>query len=112
MNKKNTIILFYIGVAMICAAILSVVNFVIVPRIRAKAAESPEFVNVGQDEPKQWFPIGRDLSASNQAGANVKLSDLRGKVWVVAEFFAVCPHCAVRNGAELRAIYDEFKGDP
>ncbi|MBC7980290.1 MAG: SCO family protein [Armatimonadetes bacterium] len=42
----------------------------------------------------------------------MKLSDLRGKVWVVAEFFAVCPHCAVRNGAELRAIYDEFKGDP
>ncbi|MEO8616515.1 MAG: SCO family protein, partial [Luteolibacter sp.] len=45
----------------------------------------------------------------NQA---VKLSDLRGKVWIVAEFFAICPHCAVRNGEELRKIYDEFKSNP
>jgi protein SCO1/2 len=42
----------------------------------------------------------------------VKLSDLRGKVWVVAEFFAVCPHCAVRNGKELREIYEAFGDHP
>ena len=56
--------------------------------------------------------IGRDFTAVNQAGETVRLSQLKGKVWLVAEFFAVCPHCAMRNGAELRAIYDEFKNHP
>jgi protein SCO1 len=112
MTKRTTIILFYCGVALVCAAILSVVNFFIVPNIRAQAQETDVFQNTGHKEEKQWFPIEKDLAATNQAGENVKLSDLRGKVWVVAEFFAVCPHCAVRNGAELRGIYDEFKDDP
>ena len=112
MSKKTTIILFYCGVALVCAAILSLVNFIIVPSIRANAQEGAAFQNTGHVEEKKWFPIEKDLAATNQAGEQVKLSDLRGKVWVVAEFFAVCPHCAVRNGAELRGIYDEFKDDP
>ena len=112
MTKKNTIILFYCGVALVCVAILSVVNFIIVPNIRANSRQTEEFKDTGHQEAKQWFPIDRDLAAVNQAGEQVKLSDLRGKVWVVAEFFAVCPHCAVRNGAELRGIYDEFKANP
>lgn len=112
MSKRTTIILFYCGVALVCAAILSVVNFIIAPNIRAKGQETEAFQKVGHTQEKQWFPIAKDLAATNQAGEQVKLSDLRGKVWVVAEFFAVCPHCAVRNGAELRGIYDEFKDDP
>jgi protein SCO1/2 len=112
MSKRTTIILFYCGVALVCAAILGVVNYIIVPNIRANDQEEFEFQKVGRQEQTQWFPIEKDLSATNQAGERVKLSDLRGKVWVVAEFFAVCPHCAVRNGAELRGIYDEFKDNP
>ena len=69
-------------------------------------------MNVGKQVEQEWYPIEKDLVATNQAGEKVKLSDLRGKVWVVAEFFAVCPHCAVRNGTELRAIYDKFKDHP
>ena len=60
----------------------------------------------------RWFDIEKDLTAINQDGQHVKLSDLKGKVWIVAEFFAVCPHCAVRNGEELRKIYDEFNNHP
>ena len=112
MTKKTTLILFYSGVALICAGILYVVNSIIVPSIKAKSDEAGAFINVGQTTEKTWFPIQKDLTATTQTGASVKLSDLRGKVWVVAEFFAVCPHCAVRNGTELRTIYDEFKGDP
>lgn len=112
MTKKTTIILFYCGVALVCAAILSLVNFIIVPNIRANSGEAQPFRAVGQQKEQTWYSIARDLAAKNQAGEQVKLSDLRGKVWVVAEFFAVCPHCAVRNGAELRGIYDEFKDDP
>jgi hypothetical protein len=57
--------------------------------------------------PTDWFAIATDLTAINQDGkTQVKLSDLKGKVWIAAEFFAVCPHCAVRNGEELKKIHD------
>lgn len=112
MNKKTTLILFYSGVAVVCAAILALVNLVILPGLKSKGAETNDFTNVGQQRDEKWFSIGKDLVATNQAGDKVKLSDLRGKVWVVAEFFAVCPHCAVRNGKELREIYDAFGDHP
>ncbi len=112
MNKKTTIILFYCGVALVCAAILALVNFVLVPGMRAKGDETNAFIDIKVETKEEWYPIEKDLVATNQAGEQVKLSDLRGKVWIVAQFFAICPHCAVRNGAELRAIYDEFKDHP
>jgi protein SCO1 len=109
MSKTTTLILFYSGVALVCAAILALVNLVILPSLNRKGAETNGFANVGQQRQEQWFPIEKDLVATNQLGETIKLSDLRGKVWVVAEFFAVCPHCAVRNGKELRELYDRFK---
>lgn len=112
MTKKTTIVLFYCGVALVCAAILAIVNLLIVPRMKAKGQEAALFTNIGQTEEDAWFPIAKDLVGTIQTGEKVKLSDLRGKVWVVAEFFAICPHCAARNGAELRKIYDEFKDHP
>ena len=112
MTKTTTLTLFYAGVALVCAAILALVNFLILPGLNTKGAETIDFANVGRQRQEAWFPIGKDLVATNQAGETVKLSDLRGKVWVVAEFFAVCPHCAVRNGKELREIYDAFKDRP
>jgi protein SCO1/2 len=112
MTKTKTLIILYTCVALICAGILSVVNFIILPRIEAKKPKPADFMNVVQEKPEKWHSIEKDLVATNQAGEKVKLSDLRGKVWVVAEFFAVCPHCAVRNGTELRAIYDKFKDHP
>ena len=112
MTKTTTLTLFYAGVALVCAAILALVNFLILPGLKIKGAETIDFANVGRQRQEAWFPIGKDLVATNQAGETVKLSDLRGKVWVVAEFFAVCPHCAVRNGKELREIYDAFKDRP
>jgi cytochrome oxidase Cu insertion factor (SCO1/SenC/PrrC family) len=112
MTKTTTLTLFYAGVALVCAAILALVNFLILPGLKTKGAETIDFANVGRQRQEAWFPIGKDLVATNQAEETVKLSDLRGKVWVVAEFFAVCPHCAVRNGKELREIYDAFKDHP
>ncbi len=112
MSKTKTLILFYTGVALVCAAILALVNLVILPSLKMKGRETDVFLDVGQQQAEEWFAIEKDLVATNQAGETVKLSDLRGKVWVVAQFFAVCPHCAVRNGKELRDLYDEFGDHP
>lgn len=109
MKKKSTLVFFYLGVAVLAAAILSIAFFV---RSRLPRPELPPMIETGGDSMQQWFPIERDFAAINQDGEAVKLSDLRGKVWVIAQFFAVCPHCAERNGAELRELYDIFKDHP
>jgi protein SCO1 len=109
MKRKPTIVLFYIGIA-----IFSVVILFLAARLRDKLSSEDLAViaNPGRLTTLDWFPIEKDLAAVNQDNEQVRLSDLRGKVWVAAEFFAVCPHCAVRNGEELRKIYDEFRDHP
>lgn len=56
--------------------------------------------------------IGSDLEAINQAGEEVRLSDLRGKVWAVTGFFAICPNCSRRNSTDLRTLAKRFAGEP
>ena len=109
MNTKSKLVILYGTVALISAAILGTAMWV---RSRMPRPEPAVAVATGKQTEKEWFPIERDLTAVNQAGETVKLSQLKGKVWLVAEFFAVCPHCAMRNGAELRVIYDAFKANP
>ena len=110
MKRNTTIALFYCGVAVICIGIVSIAVWL--SHGLNAPYQAPVIVNAGKATAPTWFPIAKDLTATNQTGTNVKLSDLKGKVWIVAEFFAVCPRCAVRNGEELRKIYDEFKGNP
>jgi len=109
MNTKSKLVILYGTVALISAAILGTAMWV---RSRMPRPEPAVAVATGKQTEKEWFPIERDLTAVNQAGETVKLSQLKGKVWLVAEFFAICPHCAMRNGAELRVIYDAFKANP
>lgn len=109
MNRKTTLLVFYSGVALLCAAILGIAFSL---RSRLPVPELPMAVDTGSNQSSEWFEISEDLEGFNQSGDRVKLSDLRGKVWLVAEFFAVCPHCAVRNGQEMRAIYDQFRNHP
>ena len=109
MKRNTTIALFYTGVAAISVGIVSLAMWL---RPGLSTPYQVPVIDAGKETAPQWFEIARDLPAVNQDNQPVKLSDLRGKVWVVAEFFAVCPNCAIRNGAELRGIYDEFKGNP
>lgn len=105
MNRTAKIVSIYVVTAIASAAILYVAFWV---RSGLIEREKPYIVNSGAEVPEVLFAIDRDLEATNQTGQQVKLSDLKGKVWVVAEFFAVCPHCAMRNGQELREILNEF----
>jgi protein SCO1 len=109
MKKTTTITLFYVAVAVISVAIFALAFYL---RAGLTKPELPIVAATGRNEAKQWFPIQQDLEGVNQQGERVKLSDLKGKVWLVAQFFAVCPHCAVRNGAELHALREEFANHP
>ncbi len=110
MTDRGKIIAIYSGVAVFSAVFLSVVI-----HFSNQVPPQPEIgivVDAGAERAGTFFTIARDLEGVNQAGEAVKLSGLKGKVWIVAEFFAVCPHCAVRNGQELKGIYEEFKDHP
>jgi protein SCO1 len=109
MKKNTTIALFYTGVALLSLAIVGTAFYL---RSRIPEPDIAAIVNSGKETTAHWFEIEKDLTAVNQLGETVRLSDLKGKVWIAAEFFAVCPHCAVRNGEELRKLYDEFKDHP
>jgi protein SCO1/2 len=108
MNRTTKIAGIYALTAVACVAILWTAFWV---RDGLIEREKPFVVNAGAEPVDTLFAIERDFEATNQAGEPVKLSQLKGKVFVVAEFFAVCPHCAVRNGQELRGLLDEFGGD-
>ncbi len=109
MKRNTTIVLFYTGVAVISASIIGTAFYL---RSQMPKPDMAAIVDTGRTTAPEWFEIKKDLAAVNQDGKDIKLSDLRGKVWIAAEFFAVCPHCAVRNGEELRKIYDEFRSHP
>ncbi len=109
MKRNTTIALFYTGVALISASIIGTAFYL---RSQMPKPDMAAIVDAGRTTSPEWFEIKKDLAAVNQDGKDIKLSDLRGKVWIAAEFFAVCPHCAVRNGEELRKIYDEFRNHP
>lgn len=109
MNDRRKIVILYSFVAVVSVAFLALAIHL---GRQVPEQEEPDFSGVGAPKAQTFFPIKADFSGVNQAAAPVKLSDLKGKVWIVAEFFAVCPHCAVRNGQELKSIYDEFKDHP
>lgn len=109
MNDRGKIGMIYGSVAVISAAILAATFYL---GRQVPEQEVPVYSDVGIDKPETFFKLEKDLTGVNQAGEQVKLSDLKGKVWIVAEFFAVCPHCAVRNGQEIREIYEKFKDHP
>jgi protein SCO1/2 len=68
--------------------------------------------DTGKEVTDELFLIEEDIDLTNQDGEAVKLSDIKGEVTLIAQFFAVCPHCAVRNGKELVEIYRQFKDYP
>ena len=109
MNDRGKIALIYGTVAVLSVGFLSLAVYL---GKQVPEQPAPDFSDVGVEKEEKLFQIQKDFSGVNQAGEEVKLSDLQGKVWVVSEFFAVCPHCAVRNGVELKSIYEQFKDHP
>ena len=114
MSKKVTLTIFYGAIALICVLIVMLSRYLHHKNESSgkMPAPSTQVINSGKEKPAEWFAIEEDLVATNQEGKEVRLSDLKGKVWLAANFFAVCPMCAQRNGAELHKIYETFGSDP
>jgi len=115
MSEKKKIILIYVGVAVISAAVIATSFWVRTERIQnygSSASPSDLIEDVGKEEPAVLRVLEGDFEATNQDGVQVKISDLDGKVWVVNQFFANCPICVKQNSGDMIKLYQEFGSHP
>ena len=100
MTYKRKIALIYISVAFISALILATTLYIRSSQLK------PELVT---PEAIPLLTLEKDLTLTNQDGTEIHISDLQGKVWAFAQFYATCPMCAKRNGQGLKNLYHAFK---
>lgn len=111
MTEKKQIQMIYGGVAVISVVILGMSFFLHSLRKTKEDLRGPA-ENAGKEEAGDYKVLEADLELVKQDGEVVKISDLQDKVWVAAQFFAVCPMCAERNGKRLLSVYEQFKDHP
>lgn len=105
MSDKAKIVMVYASVVLVAVVVIGSSMWI-------RKSREAAFQSVGAERPEVLMTLEEDLVATNQDGREVRLSELRDKVWVALEFFASCPQCAKRNYTDLLKIYAEFKGDP
>ena len=108
MNDKSKIFLIYSVVALSCVLILVTTFYIRSQRVLPE--QKPYYSEDSQFE--SLLTLEKDLVLKNQDGEEVKLSELKGKVWAFAQFYATCPMCAKRNSQGLKALYEKFKDMP
>ncbi len=114
MTDKKKITFIYGGVALICALILGMSIFLVglkEVKKEAKNKDEPPATGVGKEDPGDLVVLETDFELQRQDGAIVKISDLKNKVWLAAQFYATCPMCAERNQSSLVEIYNDFKDE-
>jgi cytochrome oxidase Cu insertion factor (SCO1/SenC/PrrC family) len=110
MSDKTKIITIYGLVVLISAVVIGSAMWI---RSARKAAFGKAIaVDVGRESPAVLMTLKKDLTATNQEGREVSLSELRGKVWIAMQFFANCPQCAKRNYEDVTKLYAAFRDDP
>lgn len=109
MKDKQKITCIYLGVAVISVLIL-VTTYLIRPNQGDLEQETPYYAQ--QDDLQALFTLEKDLVLKRQDGKEVKISELKGKVWAFAQFYASCPMCAKRNSQGLKDLYEKYKGNP
>ena len=114
MSNKTKIILMYVGTVVLAVVLVGTFTWLRLAQEAKERVAMAERIatNVGREEKKEMVRLEKDLVATNQAGEEVRLSDLKDKVWIAAEFFAECPNCAARNGDHLVKLYQAYKDNP
>ena len=103
MSDKAKIALIYITVAVVSALILATAFY-----LRGQQVK-PALV-IPDTQP--GLVLEQDITLVKQDGKEVQLSELKGKVWAFAQFYATCPMCAKRNAQGLKQVYETFKNNP
>lgn len=111
MSDKGKIVAIYTMVALVSVGVIGTALWIRAARKEA-FSHKPIAVDVGREEPAVLMTLGKDLAATNQEGKQVRLSELKGKVWIGMQFFASCPQCAKRNYNDLIKLYAEFRDEP
>ncbi|MDQ8190872.1 SCO family protein [Roseibacillus persicicus] len=114
MTDKTKIILMYAGTAVLAVALIGTFTWLrVAQENREKSAiEKRLAIDVGRAEKVEMARLEKDLTATNQAGEEVSISQLKDKVWVATQFFAECPNCAARNGDHLVDLYKRYQDNP
>lgn len=110
MTDKKKITLIYVGVGVISILILGM-SFFLMGLKKVKKEQDPPATGVGKEIIEEMAVLEADIELERQDGAKVKLSDLKNRVWLAAQFYATCPECAKRNQSSLLQIYNEFKDE-
>ena len=111
MTDKKKIQLIYVGVFVICATILGVSFWLTTLRGKLREENASIVEGAGKEEAGDLWELEKDLDLVKQDGAAVKISDLKNKVWVAAQYYTSCPMCAARNANSLVGVYNEFRDE-
>ena len=109
MTDKQKIFLIYASVA-VASVFIMAIAFLIRGKPSSYEAEAPYYKQEQDFEP--LLKLEQDLVLKKQNGEEVRISDLNGKVWAFAQFYAVCPMCAERNSQGLKQLYEKYKDEP
>ena len=110
MSERNKIILMYVVVFLISVSVIATSLWIRNERKKRDAARL--FVDVYAPQVEDFGTLETDLEATNQDDETVRLSDLKGKVWIATNFFANCPYCLRTSEEDLKKLYDEFGNEP
>ena len=110
MSDKTKIFTIYGVVVLFSALVIGTAMWI--RSARKEAFGKPIAVDVGRENPAVLMTLKKDLTATNQEGREVSLSELKGKVWIAMQFFASCPQCAKRNYEDVTKLYAAFRDDP
>lgn len=117
MKDKTKITLIYAGVGVVSIVLLVVFNWLGSQRSeKADQSEAKRNAIIIEDVVKPLTPLDKelteDLRGVNQAGAEVGLYDLKGKVVVFAQFYSRCNMCLGHNKTIMQELHNELKDNP
>ena len=110
MTDKQKITTIYVSAAAI--SVLIILTTLLIQGTQLKPPPPPESQYSVNEVSGPLLTLRNDLSLKHQDGRDVKISELKGKVWAFAQFYATCPMCAKRNSQGLKSLYEKYKNNP
>jgi len=117
-DQKKKIIGIYASVVVVSIIFVSLMMWrsSLIKKRNAEQQQQTNFkINTGRLQALSSIEIPQGEGALEgfvQDGTEVSTNDLKGKVWVVCQFYSKCPHCLGVNFKPLTELYNRFGDDP